>query len=223
LRWDGAAWNRIGPNYPQDEVYAIATYQGQLYAAGDFCNCGTGPPEPAAFIARYDGTSWQTVGPTVGMNAPVRALQVFDPDGPGPLPPLLIAGGAFTQAGSTPASGIAAWNGTSWSALGPGTDGRVRALAVWNNQLVVAGEFYTAGGLVSPGLAFWGCPQQPTCYANCDQSTVSPILNINDFVCFLQAFAALNPWANCDASLTPPALNVDDFVCFIQRYAAGCP
>ena len=30
----------------------------------------------------------------------------------------------------------------------------------------------------------------PTCYANCDGSTVAPVLNINDFQCFLNKFAA---------------------------------
>ena len=30
----------------------------------------------------------------------------------------------------------------------------------------------------------------PTCYANCDQSTAAPALNVADFTCFLQRFAA---------------------------------
>jgi hypothetical protein len=60
------------------------------------------------------------------------------------------------------------------------------------------------------------------CYANCDGSTASPILNVNDFVCFQQRFAAGNPFANCDGSTSMPVLNVNDFVCFQQRFAAGC-
>jgi hypothetical protein len=62
------------------------------------------------------------------------------------------------------------------------------------------------------------------CYANCDQSTTSPVLNVADFTCFLQRFAAGDLYANCDASSTyAPVLNVADFTCFLQRYAAGCP
>jgi len=30
----------------------------------------------------------------------------------------------------------------------------------------------------------------PSCYANCDQSTAVPFLNVNDFICFQSAFAA---------------------------------
>ncbi|MBL9030636.1 MAG: hypothetical protein JNM80_02885 [Phycisphaerae bacterium] len=63
----------------------------------------------------------------------------------------------------------------------------------------------------------------PACPANCDRSTSTPVLNVNDFVCFLNLFAATSCDANCDASTTPPVLNVNDFVCFQNRFAAGCP
>jgi hypothetical protein len=63
----------------------------------------------------------------------------------------------------------------------------------------------------------------PTCYANCDASTTPPTLNVADFTCFLQRFAASDCFANCDNSTTPPRLNVADFTCFLQQFAAGCP
>ncbi len=62
----------------------------------------------------------------------------------------------------------------------------------------------------------------PACYPNCDGSTVNPFLNVADFTCFLQRFAAGDPYANCDGSSAPPVLNVADFTCFLQRFAAGC-
>jgi hypothetical protein len=70
------------------------------------------------------------------------------------------------------------------------------------------------------------------CYPNCDGSTVPPILNVEDFTCFINEFAAaqalpheqqLGHYANCDGSSTPPVLNVEDFTCFINRFAQGCP
>lgn len=60
------------------------------------------------------------------------------------------------------------------------------------------------------------------CYANCDASTVTPVLNVNDFTCFLNYFAAGDLRANCDGSSTPPVLNVLDFACFVNAYPAGC-
>jgi len=61
-----------------------------------------------------------------------------------------------------------------------------------------------------------------SCYANCDASTTQPILNVNDFSCFLTKYAAGDSYANCDGSTTPPVLNVADFGCFLQAYSAGC-
>jgi hypothetical protein len=70
------------------------------------------------------------------------------------------------------------------------------------------------------------------CYANCDNSTTAPILNVDDFTCFINAFAlgqSLPPsqqvasYANCDGSTVEPVLNVDDFTCFINEFAMGCP
>jgi hypothetical protein len=74
--------------------------------------------------------------------------------------------------------------------------------------------------------------QSAPCYANCDNSTVAPVLNVEDFSCFINEFAAaqalpheqqLAHYANCDQSTTAPVLNVEDFSCFINQFAAGCP
>ncbi|MEX2219709.1 MAG: hypothetical protein WD749_13230 [Phycisphaerales bacterium] len=63
----------------------------------------------------------------------------------------------------------------------------------------------------------------PPCYANCDNSTQPPVLNVADFGCFLTRYAAGDAYANCDNSTQPPVLNVADFGCFLTKYAAGCP
>jgi probable HAF family extracellular repeat protein len=60
------------------------------------------------------------------------------------------------------------------------------------------------------------------CYANCDHSTATPILNVQDFSCFLTKFASGDPYANCDNSTAVPVLNVQDFSCFLTKFASGC-
>ena len=87
----------------------------------------------------------------------------------------------------------------------------------------------------APSQLYYGCASHagmggpitivypPSCYPNCDGSTAAPVLNVADFTCFLQRYAAGESYANCDQSATPPVLNVADFTCFLQRYAAGCP
>ncbi len=85
---------------------------------------------------------------------------------------------------------------------------RSTAAAVWNS---FAGS-----------TAFELCGSLP-CYANCDQSTGSPLLTANDFQCFINKFAANDPYANCDGSTGTPSLTANDFQCFINAFAAGCP
>jgi hypothetical protein len=77
------------------------------------------------------------------------------------------------------------------------------------------------GGPQAPPTA--AASHGPDCYANCDGSTTPPVLNLADFTCFLDRFAAGDPYANCDGSTSPPVLNVNDFACFLTKFAAGCP
>jgi hypothetical protein len=39
---------------------------------------------------------------------------------------------------------------------------------------------------------------------------------------FLNKFAAGDSDANCDASTVPPILNANDFQCFLNSYPNGC-
>ncbi len=71
------------------------------------------------------------------------------------------------------------------------------------------------------------CPDRPLpctagglCYFDCDGSG---FLNINDFMCFLNHYAAGDACANCDGSTIPPVLNINDFICFQNGFATGCP
>jgi agmatine deiminase len=93
---------------------------------------------------------------------------------------------------------------------------------------VVAVDADTRSGFDQSASFTIGSP----CYANCDESTTAPVLNVDDFTCFINQFAiaqSLPPaeqithYANCDASTIAPVLNVDDFTCFINRFALGCP
>jgi hypothetical protein len=78
------------------------------------------------------------------------------------------------------------------------------------------------GGTIECAGGFWSAFGAPVCYANCDHSTAPPMLNVNDFQCFLNAFATADPSANCDGSVAPPVLNANDFQCFVNAFAAGC-
>ena len=96
-------------------------------------------------------------------------------------------------------------------------------IAPVNNGVVTVG-YYKPGSPATINATAWvpGAPPPPPCYANCDSSTSNPVLNVNDFQCFTNAFAAGQQYANCDNSTVPPTLNVNDFQCFLNKFAAGC-
>jgi choice-of-anchor B domain-containing protein len=55
------------------------------------------------------------------------------------------------------------------------------------------------------------------CYPDCDGNTT---LDVFDFLCFQDAFVAMDPYADCDGSTT---LDVFDFLCFQDAFVTGCP
>jgi hypothetical protein len=85
----------------------------------------------SAALAQTCGGQWLPGDGIPGINGEVYATTMWDPDGPGPQPPVLVAAGQFTFAGEVAAYGIAAWDGSRWTALGTGISTLyVRALAV---------------------------------------------------------------------------------------------
>jgi hypothetical protein len=215
-RWDGQAWQGMSLS---GDCYAITTFGSggadpasvQLYAGGSlYLNQSVG-------AARWDGTTWSALYPS----SQVRAWCVFDADGPGTRTPILVAGGSVPGGGA-----LQAWDGYGWSAIGSGLDGAVLALAPVSDdpahpQLHVGGSFTRNGDNVSGSFARIMCVPYP-CYANCDGSTAPPILDANDFQCFLNKYTMGSSYANCDGSVAPPVLNINDFQCFLNQFAAGC-
>jgi probable HAF family extracellular repeat protein len=121
----------------------------------------------------------------------------------------------------TPALGMVDLN-THLPGLGISLFGHLReARAVSANGRTITG-FGFPGSLTGPPEA-WVARLPGFCFPNCDDSTTIPVLNILDFVCFLQRFAAGDTYANCDGSSTAPILNLGDFICFQRAFAAGCP
>ncbi len=154
-KWDGSKWSALSDGF-DSYVNALAVFDdGQgpaLYVGGsDVFDIGGG--RLARYIAKWDGTTWSTVG--AGMNSAVFALTIFD-DGQGPE---LYAGGAFTVAGGVPANYIAKWNGTTWQPVGSGMDKDVGVFEVWDDgggpALYVGGSFKKAGGAPAMHVATW--------------------------------------------------------------------
>lgn len=91
---------------------------------------------PAAGQCRLE---WLAGDPIPVVEGNVHATTVWDPDGAGPLPPVLVVGGNF-GAGTMYSTPLATWDGTAWSGLGAPPMSTITALAVYNGALVAAGD-----------------------------------------------------------------------------------
>lgn len=136
-------------------VYALAIFDDgtgpALYAGGQF---QLGPN--GSRVAKWNGTAWQPVGGGLAGGI-VSALHVHD-DGSGAK---LYAGGGFSSGGTgVGLSGLARWDGSTWSSVGPAlSGGTVNALASYAAsgapRLVVGGNFTYTGAVPRPALAQW--------------------------------------------------------------------
>ncbi len=144
--WDGANWSTVGGGI-NNNVFALAFNGNNLIAGGLFTQTGT---VPANGIARWDGTNWTALGSGVSGGNPfsdVARLAVFNGS--------VYASGSFTSAGGVPAAGLAAWNGSSWSALGSGVNGTAVCVFSTGTNVLVGGNFVLAGNVAAYGLAAW--------------------------------------------------------------------
>src|SRR5438270_499147 len=115
------------------------------------------------FGATFSDANWISMGGLPGVDGVGNHgrgwVQAVAADGLGNL----YVGGSFFIAGNVLATNIAKWDGTTWSALGSGTeytDDRgffrvVNALAVSGSNLYAGGLFTTAGGIVVSNIAKW--------------------------------------------------------------------
>ncbi|HTL54975.1 MAG TPA: hypothetical protein VL361_04815 [Candidatus Limnocylindrales bacterium] len=157
--WNGSAWSALSPGmgmgnetYPLVPVVnALAVSGSNVFAGGDFITAGG---SPANYIAKWNGSGWSALGSGMGMGntmypvaTVVNALAVSGSD--------LYAGGYFTTAGGVPATNIAKWDGSAWSAVGLGVNSTVSALAVSDSNLYAGGWFTTAGGVAANYIAKW--------------------------------------------------------------------
>lgn len=121
-------------------------------------------------------------------------------------------------------------NSTVWSMRHEG--GAITDLTNWTDSLTTptgpldrvvtfgedaAGELYMAEFLAGRVFRI-----EPRCWANCDGST-SPILDVDDFLCFMHLFQIGDAYAcDCDTTTGVGLCDVFDLLCFANAFAGGC-
>lgn len=162
--WDGNVWSDLRGGFQKPGGAGVNTFAGfddgsgmAVFAGGQFSTAGS---VDAMNIARWDGEAWSDVAGGISGVPPiyspsVNCLYVWN-DGRGSA---LYVGGYFDSAGDRSASGIARWDGESWSAVGGGVNGIVNSVRAWDDgtgdALYCGGWFTNAGGQSVSNLAKW--------------------------------------------------------------------
>ncbi len=102
--------------------------------------------------------AWNAIGGPAGGNTAVLAMTNWDPDGPGPLPTLLVVAGEFNTFMGMTVNNIVTWDGSQWAPLAGGVTGiggaAVDSLVVLpDGRLAVSGVFNSAGGVPANNVA----------------------------------------------------------------------
>ncbi len=154
--WNGSTWTSLGSGM-DSAVYALAIFKDTLYAGGIFSTAGG---ISASHIAKWGGTAWGVLGVTghQGTNGDVNALASANNK-------LYVAGNFNTVYDGFPpypktANFIASWTGSEWVQFSGGTvNHEVYALTTYANNLIVGGNFDTAGTIGANKIATWNWSQ----------------------------------------------------------------
>ncbi len=144
-RWDGHAWQAQGLNGSMMAVLSLASLDGRLIVSGaDFAINRW--DEACGYIEVFDG-GWKCIAFSYSDQ---YILRTWGPE--------LVAIGVSAHIGDLVASGLAAWDGATWHALGNAAggivEGVVLSIANVDGTPVVGGNFHAAGSAVC-GVAGW--------------------------------------------------------------------
>ena len=137
-RWNGAQWTLLmsaanSPNSVQSVLGLLPTANGDLIAVGEFTAANG---VPCAGVARFNGSTWSSVGPAAGGLLDSATCVAQLPTGE------LVVGGRFGTGGR-----LARWTGSNWVPFGSGLNDLPLAIAVTRDgSLEIGGAFTTANG-----------------------------------------------------------------------------
>lgn len=154
LRWNGTSWADLQPGVLVGGTIStlLALPNGDVIAGGGLAGARTWAP--TTFLAkgigvmRFDGVAWRSLTADTGLMFDVVQI-------------VATATGSIVACGESAPIGmdeghIAEWNGTSWTPLGLGLDGRAVCIAALpTGGVVVSGYFTQAGGLAANNIAIW--------------------------------------------------------------------
>jgi hypothetical protein len=134
---------------PAPAIYGVAELNGKLYIGGTWVKVGAAT---SFCVAQFDGTTWSPMGS--GSNHNVLCVTAHNN--------AVYYGGLFWNMSGVPGTGcIARWNPAAgggagaWESVAGGVGGGVHAIVPYGNDLIVGGDFTSAGGVPANDIARW--------------------------------------------------------------------
>ncbi len=147
---DGVSWRDLEGGIVSwtdaPAVTCLEEFEGDVFAGGHFLSIGDAV---ARHVARWDGSSWQSMEGGLGGVVDPWAYSMTEYRGE------LYVGGRFGTAGGQFAFGVARWNGEVWQGVGGGVNAPVYAFAEHDSSLYVGGDFTRAGTEPVSRVARW--------------------------------------------------------------------
>jgi hypothetical protein len=175
-KWNGSTWQSLGGG-TNGTVRALALSGSNLYVAGLFTVALNLNGIPVPFtngVAKWNGTSWESLGRSVNLSA--YAIAVSNSN--------IYLGGLFRFATNIDNSKIYSnyitkWNGTNWESLRSGLNGQVNALLVSGSNILIGGNFDYAGNNAYEDFLANKIVQISTTYVSPPLQIPSPPINLS--------------------------------------------
>ncbi|MEO6597303.1 MAG: hypothetical protein ABIP94_21375, partial [Planctomycetota bacterium] len=154
-RWDGTTWSTAGTvagifsGSQGTSMRALHMHGTELIVGGEFTLAGPAPGAltvASANVVAFDGGGgWRALGGGNGLDRRIDRMLAWRNG--------WVAAGAFSEAGTAPAVGLAFFDGDRWNLLGRVSGGIVYDAAVYQGNVVVSGNFTHIDGQPFPGSA----------------------------------------------------------------------
>lgn len=155
-RYDGTNWHNEGDDDDggysiYSTVFALESWQGKLIVGGRFTVAGNGVGgsrgRPANAIARFDGTSWDSLGEGMGVDGEVQVIL--------PWRGGWLIGGNFGAAGDVRTTALSWFDGRAHHHVADIVGGPVSAIHPWQNGFVISGGFTHVNGIALARAAWF--------------------------------------------------------------------
>jgi hypothetical protein len=149
--WNGTTWQNMGAGF-DGQVRALAVFNNELYAAGNFEKDSSGTISYPGRIAKWNGNAWIAVS-NDSQTSDVRAMTVFNGK-------LYITNMRYDNQINTVRPVVSAFDGTNWSDVpgefkGPLNYNYLFTLGEYKGKLVAAGVFDSVDNIATHRAAIW--------------------------------------------------------------------